>query len=99
MFEEYIPEVVQTFAGKDYTIYVYFSDGKIVLFDVMPLIASGGVFGILNDKSFFTERLTVLNHTAAWDLSGRYDPSDCIDLDPWTLYEAASVQDPLSEAV
>ena len=99
MKERYFPEVVQAIVGGDSTIYVYFSDGKIVLYDVRHLIDKGGVFEVLKDKKFFTERLTVLNGTAAWDLSGNYDPADCIDLDPFVLYEAERVQDPLETAM
>ena len=63
------------------------------------LINRGGIFEALKDDKFFTERLTVLNGTAAWDLSGNYDPADCIDLDPFVLYEAERVQDPLEPAM
>ena len=99
MKERYFPEVVQAIVGGDRTIYVYFSDGKIVLYDVGHLINRGGIFEALKDDIFFTERLTVLNGTAAWDLSGNYDPADCIDLDPFVLYEAERVQDPLEPAM
>lgn len=94
----YYPEVVQAVAGDNQQIYVYFSDGKITRYDVKPLIAKGGVFTQLSDSRFFSERLTVLNKTAAWDVSGCYDPSDCIDIDPFTLYDAEAVMDPLETA-
>jgi len=41
---------------------------------------------------------TVLNNTLAWDLSGNYDPYNCIDLDPEVLYqESIEVKDPLEK--
>ena len=44
------------------------------------------------------ERLTVLTQTVAWDLSGDYDCTKCLDLDPVQLYETAPiVKDPLTE--
>lgn len=95
MFEEYLPEVVQAVPGENYTVYAYFSDGKIVLYDVKPLIDKGGLFDRLKDPAFFSGQLTVLNHTVAWDLSGHFDPTTCIDLDPFVVYESRSVQDPL----
>ena len=52
----------------------------------------------VGDERFFTERLTVLNDSVAWDLSGRYDPGDCIDIDPFEVYAAPSVADPLESA-
>ena len=95
---EYYPVVVQALAGENKTIYSYFSDGHITRYDVKPLIRRGGVFRDLENESFFRGRLTVMNGTAAWDCSGKHDPTDCIDLDPYTLYEAESVADPLKEA-
>ena len=97
MEEEYFPVVVQAVAGENFTVYAYFSDGSIHLYDVKPLIEAGGVFSRLKDNIFFTNRLTVMNSTLAWDLSGRFDPTDCIDIDPFTVYESQSVKDPLEE--
>lgn len=93
--DAYYPEVVQAIAGPGRSIYVYFSDGRITRYDVAPLVARGGVFSSLEDERFFKDALTVLNGTAAWDVSGRYDPTSCIDIDPVTLYEAKRVKDPL----
>ena len=36
---EYIPKVLQAVAGEDFTIYLYFSDGSVRLYD-----AKGGSF-------------------------------------------------------
>ena len=85
MNNEYIPTVVQVQPQENYKVNVFFSDGKIVLFDVSSFIGKG-VFSILSDKNFFFERCTVLNNTLAWDISGRYDNSNCIDIAPETIY-------------
>lgn len=97
MEEKYFPVIVQALAGPDYTVYAYFTDGTIHLFDVKPLIQEGGVFERLTQGEFFTENLTVLNSTVAWDLSGCYDPARCIDIDPFTVYESEKVEDPLGD--
>lgn len=34
----------------------------------------------------------------AWDPSGQYDPTNCIDIDPFAVYEAPVVADPLEGA-
>ena len=34
-----------------------------------------------------------MNDTLAWDLSGNNDPSECIDIDPVTLYELEAIDD------
>ncbi len=99
MCDKYFPTVVQAVAGDAYTVYAYFSDGKIVCFDMKPLIEKGGVFERLKDPVFFKERITVLNDAVAWDLSGHYDPADCIDIDPFVVYEAEAIGDPLQEAI
>lgn len=52
---------------------------------IKPLIGKG-VFSVLEDKDFFMNRCTILNRTLAWDLSGEYDPTDCLDLDSVVLY-------------
>lgn len=93
---DYFPKVVQAVPGNGRTVYAYFSDGSIRLYDMAPLIAQGGVFAPLEDELFFRDRLTVLNDTIAWDLSGHYDPANCIDIDPFAVYEAPVVADPLN---
>ena len=79
------PEVIQVTPHENYMIDIMFHDGKIVKYDAKPLIDKG-VFSVLKDKDFFMSRCTVMNRTLAWDLSGEYDPADCLDLDPVTLY-------------
>ena len=57
------PKVLQAVAGKDFTVYLYFNDGSVRLYDAKPLLALGGVFAPLQDEAFFKSRLTVLNDT------------------------------------
>ncbi len=93
---ELLPAVVQAIPGDDFTVYAYCNDGAIRLVDVKPLIAKGGVFAPLADRSFFESRLTILNGTVAWDMTGDRDETACIDLDPCTIFETAPlVEDPL----
>ncbi|WP_294160030.1 DUF2442 domain-containing protein [uncultured Selenomonas sp.] len=53
----YIPEVVQVVPGEGYTVFAYFDDGSIHLYDVAPLVKDGTVFAPLKDLEFFR-----LNH-------------------------------------
>jgi hypothetical protein len=94
---EYMPEVVQAVPGEGRSVYAYFTDGTIHLYDVAPLIEQGGVFAQLEDEAFFRDRLTVLNSSVAWDVSGHYDPTTCIDIDPFEVYAAQTVSDPLED--
>lgn len=93
---DFIPDVVQTIAGEDFTVYAYMTDGFVHLLDMKPLIERGGVFEKLKDIDFF-KTVTVMNNTVAWDLSGDRDPSDCIYIDPCTIAECPVVSDPLEE--
>lgn len=79
-------EVTQVVPQNDYTVVVYFNDGKIVLYDTKPLLGKG-VFSNLENIDFIMNRCTVLNHTLAWDLYGNHDEAECIDIDPYTLHE------------
>lgn len=67
---EYMPKVLQAVAGENFTIYLYFSDGSVRLYDAKPILERGGVFEPMRDENFFREHLTVLNDTAAWDVNG-----------------------------
>lgn len=40
---EYIPKVLQAVAGEDFTIYLYFSDGSVRLYDAKPCCNRGSV--------------------------------------------------------
>ena len=91
----YFPEIVQVLPCEDHTVFVYFSDGKIVQYDVKPLLDKG-VFRALQDMDFFMRRCKIMNDALAWDVSGKDDPTDCIDIDPETLYELKAVADRLA---
>lgn len=91
--------VVQVYPTRGFKVYVYFADGKIKLYDVGPLIDKGGVFDQISQVDDFIEKCTVLNGTLAWDLSGRFDPSACLDIDPETIYQdGLETEDPLSSS-
>ena len=90
-------QVLQVLPAENYRVYVYFSDGKVKLYDVSAL-ADKGVFKKLQDRDFYYNRCTVLNGTLAWDVAGDFNPYECIDIDPDTLYhDSVEVNDPLAE--
>lgn len=87
--------VIQVFPQNNYTVYVYFDDGKIKLYDMTPLIGKG-VFKKISEIGSFVDKCTVLNNTLAWDIEGNYDPYTCLDIDPIQIYETGKdVKDPL----
>jgi hypothetical protein len=91
-----IHEIIQVIPMKEFKVYLYFSDGRIKLFDAKETLRKG-IFQPLNDIDLFMKSCTVMNHTLAWDLSGNYDPYSCLDLDPEVLYKnSIEVPDPLA---
>lgn len=98
MYDKIFPVVVQAIAGNDYTVFAYLNDGTIRKVSVKNLVEQGGVFEKLKDPEFFRNALTVMNDTVAWDLSGHFDPTNCIDLDPFMIAECEVVADPLLAA-
>ncbi len=89
---DYTPEIVQVIPHKDYTVSVYFVDGKIVRYDVKPKLGRG-VFKALEDIEVFMERCTIMNDTLAWDIDGTNNPASCIDIDPDMLYSLEHVEE------
>ena len=87
---DFTPDIVQVVPHDDYTVSVYFCDGKIVLYDVKPNLKKG-VFQKLNDKTVFMEKCKIINDTLAWDVTGTDDPTSCIDIDPDYLYSLEHV--------
>lgn len=83
---EYMPEVIQVKPTEDYKVYVYFDDGSIKLFDASNLVGKG-VFSKIKDIQIFKSACTVLNGTLAWDLEGSYNESNCLDIDPFEIYD------------
>lgn len=86
------PEIVQVVPNENYTVTVYFADGKIVLYDVAPLLEKE-VFRPLMDKNIFINSCTIMNDTLAWDLEGDRNAGKCIDIDPETLYALQAIED------
>ncbi len=80
-----VPKVVQVVPRKDYSVYVYFEDGKIVCYDMQHMIEKE-VFRPLKDIDTFIDTCTVMNDTLAWDIQGNRDNTACLDIDPETLY-------------
>ena len=88
----YFPTVIQVNPCNNYSVYVYFDDGKIVLYDISSKIGKG-VFKALQDINVFKDTCTVMNGTLAWDISGKRNPETCIDIDVFTLYDLPATKE------
>lgn len=92
-------KVLQVVPTTDYKVHIYFADGKIKLFDASELIKKG-VFKQLWNPEVFKNSYTVLNDTLAWDLSGKFDSYNCLDLDPEELYNSCpEVKEPIESII
>jgi len=94
----YWPEVVQAVPGPGLEVYAYFSDGAIRRIDVSHLVHEGSAFASLADRAVFVDALTVTNGTVAWDLTGKRDLTEVLDIDPLAIYDSDPVADPLGES-
>ena len=54
---------------------------------------NSGIFQQIKDIEIFKKTLTILNDTVAWDINGKYDPRECIDIDPFTIYEQPDISE------
>ena len=91
--------VIQVLPTNDFKAYVYFSDGRIKLYDISHLIGKG-VFQKISDIKDFMDKCTVMNGTLAWDIGGNFDTYNCIDIDPETIYaNGQEVDDPLFQDI
>lgn len=92
-FTDYYPSVIQVIPQQNHHVIAYFNDGRIVDYQVPESILKLPAFQELLDNATFSEACCVLNGTIAWDLTGKHDPSDCIDIDPCEVYDAPCVND------
>ena len=89
------PKVVQVIPMKNYTVYVYFEDGKVVCYDMSHMIEKEAFYA-LKDINVFMDTCTVLNDTLAWDINKNRDNTACLDIAPDTLYELPYVKEQIA---
>lgn len=84
--KDYIPVVIKVIPLDNFHVYVTFDDGKIIDYDATKDLQTE-LFEPLRDIEVFKEACTIMNDTLAWDITGNRDNKNCIDIDPFTLYE------------
>ncbi len=89
------PKIVQVVPTEEHTVYIYFEDGKIVCYDITPLLDKEA-FAVLREVEYFIKTCTIMNDTLAWDVFGNRDNAACIDIDPGTLYELDAVKEKIA---
>ena len=66
-------ELVQVIPTKEYTVYLYYDDGNVRLYNAKSLIDKGGIFERLNDLDICINTCTIMNGTLACDVAGNYN--------------------------
>ena len=81
------PQLYQVYPQEDYTVVLFYDNGEIRLYDCGWIKTETGVFEQIKEMPSFRELCTVMNGTLAWDISGKRDPYNCIDICPDTVYQ------------
>lgn len=87
---EYFPTVVQVIPLDNYHVQVFFDDGKIVDYDTTQDLKSS-IFEPLRDIENFKKYMYGNEWNACMGYFRKMDESDCIDIDPFTLYELKAI--------
>jgi hypothetical protein len=82
----YVPSVIRVLPKDNYHVEVLFDNGRLVDFDASVLFEEEA-YAPLQEEAVFRNTCKVLGGTLAWDLTGANDPDDCLDVDPFMLYE------------
>ncbi|MCI8608484.1 MAG: DUF2442 domain-containing protein [Firmicutes bacterium] len=82
----YVPSVIRVIPKENFHVEVLFDNGRLVDYDVTPLLDEEE-YRPLQEPAVFMNTCKVLGGTLAWDLTGKNDPDDCLDIDPFMLYE------------
>lgn len=72
---DYFPTVVQVIPKENYTVLVFFDDGKITQYDASDIIQKG-IFTKLQDIRIFMDTCTIMNGTLVWDIDGKRNTSE-----------------------
>ena len=61
-------------------VYLYYDNGEIKVYDCSWILNESGVFEKIKDKEIFKDTCTIMNNTLAFDISGKRDTYNCIDI-------------------
>ena len=81
------PKPFQVLPTDDFTVYLYYDNGEIKLYNCKWILEETGIFEELHDIGVFKELCTIMNGTLAFDISRSQDTYRCIDICPDTVYQ------------
>ena len=80
------PELYQIVPHADYTVDLYYDNGEIRRYDCGAFVLEPAVAHFVKSPQDFQRLCAVLNHTLALDITGKLDPTQCIDICPDVVY-------------
>ena len=80
MSDEYIPQIYMAAPAGGKKVDCYFTNGAVRRYDVNRAIRLGGVFAPLKNQRVFERSLTVMDGVLSFDISGKRDPYDMVDI-------------------
>lgn len=86
MSDEYIPEIYMAAPAGGKKVDCYFTNGAVRRYDVNRAIRLGGVFAPLKNQSVFNRSLTVMDGVPSFDISGKRNPYDMVDICADVIY-------------
>ena len=87
MSEEYIPQIFMAALSGGKKVDCYFTNGAVKRFNVSIAIRLGGVFAPLKNQDVFERSMLVYDGVLAFDLTGRRDPYEMVDICADIIYE------------
>lgn len=80
------PALYQVLPTDDYKVYLYYDNGEIKLYDCNFILENKRLYGKIQQIEDFKRLCTIMNRTLAFDISEKFDPCNCIDFCPDTIY-------------
>lgn len=80
MSEEYVPQIYMAVPVGGKVVDCHFTNGAVRRYDVNRAIRMGGVFAPLRNQQTFERSICVQDGVLAFDVSGRRDPYDMVDI-------------------
>ena len=86
MSDDYIPEIYMAAPVGGKKVDCYFTNGAVRRYDVNQAIRLGGVFAPLKNQALFERSLMVMDGVLAFDVTGKRDPYDMVDICADVIY-------------
>ena len=86
MSDDYIPKIYMAAPAGGKKVDCYFTNGAVRRYDVNQAIRMGGVFAPLKNQALFERSLMVMDGVLAFDVTGKRDPYDMVDICADVIY-------------